>query len=98
MSIESCIHCGQPAKEDDRNTSGGRVHDHCWPFFLKTSMLDTGQDRPKTSTGRKVFRFFLGVVLILIGIVIFGVLALFGLLDSIFGPTNSLLCAFSTGC
>jgi hypothetical protein len=98
MSNESCIHCGQPAEEDDRNTSGGRVHDHCWPFFHKTSMSDTGEDRPKTSIGRKVFRFFLVVVLILIGIVIFGVLALFGLLDNIFGPTDSLLCAFSTGC
>ena len=98
MPIESCIHCSQPAQGNYRDTSDGRVHDHCWPLFLKTSTSDTGQDGTKTSTGRKIFRVFLVVVLALIGVIIFGVLALFGLLDSIFGPTNSLLCAFSTGC
>lgn len=33
MADESCIHCGQPAEDDDRETGSGRVHERCWDAF-----------------------------------------------------------------
>ena len=33
MADESCIHCGQPAEDDDRETESGRVHVRCWDAF-----------------------------------------------------------------
>ena len=33
MADESCIHCGRPAEEDDRETGSGRVHKRCWDAF-----------------------------------------------------------------
>jgi hypothetical protein len=33
MADESCLHCGQPAEDDDRETESGRVHERCWDAF-----------------------------------------------------------------
>ena len=33
MADESCIHCGQHAEDDDRETGSGRVHERCWDAF-----------------------------------------------------------------
>jgi antitoxin component YwqK of YwqJK toxin-antitoxin module len=33
ISDESCIHCGQSADVDDRETGSGRVHERCWDAF-----------------------------------------------------------------
>jgi len=31
---ESCIHCGQPADNDDPDYGSGRVHERCWDAFI----------------------------------------------------------------
>jgi len=65
MADESCIHCGQPAEDDDRETGSGRVHERCWAALNSANENDRDEPRKKSSLANKLLGIF--VVLIAVG-------------------------------
>ena len=79
MADESCIHCGQPAEDDDRNTESGRVHEHCWAAFT--------EEKPVAKSSAVAWFFGLsmaggGAAAFAIGLAALAMVSLLGSLDS----------------